>query len=90
VIVLNIVPRIVTGLELVDDEGDEVKVHRINESKGTVTLKTSEGESYSMALRELRGMLRDGQFACLTADVDDDDDDESVAEDEEDDEDEED
>jgi hypothetical protein len=64
------VPRIVTGLELVDDEGDEVIVGAIDHVLGIVTLETDE-DSYSMSLRELRGKLRDGEFAVLDADQDD-------------------
>lgn len=74
------IPRIVTGLELVDDEGDEVVVHKISEAKGVVTLQTSDGDSYSMSLRELRRNLRDGAFAVIDDD-DENEDDELDAED---------
>lgn len=80
------VPRIVKGLELVDDSGDEVRVSGVNEASGVATLKMLEDDdSYTMPLRELRGKLRDGAFAVLedddTSDAEDDGD-----EDEEDDE----
>lgn len=66
------IPRVVKGLELVDDEGDEVVVSKISESKGIATLKTADdGDSYTMSLRELRGKLRDGEFAALDAEDDD-------------------
>jgi len=59
------IPRIIPGLELVDDEGDEVTVSEIDESESTVELETSDGDSYSMSLRELRSKLRDGEFAVV-------------------------
>lgn len=80
-----IIPRIVPGLELIDDEGDEVAVQRIDASRETVELETSDGDSYSMSLRELRSKLRDGEFAVLDDDDDDDDDDEEDTEDDPDD-----
>jgi hypothetical protein len=73
------IPRIVRGLELIDDDGDEVVVQKISEAKGTATLGTSDGDSYSISLRELRSKLRDGEFAsvydaCAEADDDGDED----------------
>ena len=56
------VPRIVVGLELVDDEGDEVVVDEIDSERGTVTLVTSDDDGYEMSVRELRSKLRDGEF----------------------------
>lgn len=81
------IPRVVKGLELVDDEGDEVVVSKISESKGIATLKTADdGDSYTMSLRELRSKLRDGEFAALEAEEDDTSDDAEDDGDEEDDE----
>jgi hypothetical protein len=59
------IPRITVGLELVDDEGNEVIVERLNQSKGTVSLTTGDGDSYSMSLQALRSKLRDGEFARI-------------------------
>lgn len=60
------VPRIVVGLELVDDEGDEVVVDEIDSDRGVVTLvTTSDDDGYEISLRELRGKLRDGEFAAV-------------------------
>ncbi len=67
------IPRITPGLALIDDEGDEVAVRKINESRGTVVLQTSDGDSYSMSLRELRSKLRDGAFAVVDSDEEDED-----------------
>jgi len=76
-----IIPRIVKGLELVDDSGDEVRVARINEASGVATLEMlEEDDSYTISLRELRGKLRDGAFAVLDDDEDDEDDGEEVDE----------
>jgi hypothetical protein len=71
------VPRIVSGLELIDDEGDEVVVYKINVSRGTVMLRTSDDDTYSMLLRELRSKLRDGEFAVVEGDDEDEPDSES-------------
>lgn len=62
------IPRITVGLELVDDEGDQVIVEKLNLSKGTVMLSTSDGETYSMLLRTLRSRLRDGEFVRVDPD----------------------
>ena len=59
------VPRIVVGLQLVDDEGDEVVVDEIDSDRATVTLLTSDDDGYEMSIRELRSKLRDGHFALL-------------------------
>ena len=59
------VPRITPGLELVDDEGDQVVVCEIDKEDETVELEASDGDSYSMSLRELRSKLRDGAFAVV-------------------------
>jgi len=59
------IPRITVGLELVDDEGNEVVVEKLNQSKGTVSLTTDDGDSYSMSLQALRCKLRDGEFARI-------------------------
>ena len=59
------IPRITVGLELVDDEGNEVVVEKLNQSKGTVSLTTGDGDSYSMSLQALRSKLRDGEFARI-------------------------
>lgn len=58
-----IVPRIAVGLALVDDDGDEVVVHKIDQGRGTVTLLTEDGDRYGMSIRDLRSKLRDGDFA---------------------------
>src|SRR5688572_10720368 len=42
------IPRIALGLELVDDDGDEVVVQKINVRKDSVTL-AGEGGSYEMS-----------------------------------------
>ncbi len=60
-----IVPRIIPGLELVDDTGDEVVIQRVNWSADTVVLETSDGDTYSMSLPALRNALRDGDFSLL-------------------------
>jgi hypothetical protein len=62
------IPRITIGLELVDDEGDEVVVTEVDPGEDAVTLEASDGEQYSMSLRNLRSRLRDGDFACLVDD----------------------
>jgi len=59
------IPRITPGLELVDDEGDLVVVSDIDDVEETVELEASDGDSYSMSLRELRVKLRDGDFAAV-------------------------
>jgi len=59
------IPRITVGLELVDDEGNEVVVEKLYLSKGTVSLTTGDGDSYSMSLQVLRSKLRDGEFARI-------------------------
>ena len=59
------IPRITVGLELVDDEGNEVVVEKLYLSKGTVSLTTGDGDSYSMSLQALRSKLRDGEFARI-------------------------
>ena len=66
------IPRIATGLELVDDSGDEVVVSKISEANGVATLRTLDGDdSYTMSVRELRSKLRDGEFAILEPDDND-------------------
>jgi len=62
------IPRITPGLELVDDEGDLVVVSDIDDVEETVELEASDGDSYSMSLRELRVKLRDGDFAAVEDD----------------------
>jgi len=46
------IPRITPGLELVDDEGDEVVVLDIDQADDTVELEASDGDSYSMSPRK--------------------------------------
>jgi len=62
------IPRITPGLELVDDEGDLVVVSDIDDVEETVELEASDGDSYSMSLRELRVKLRVGDFAAVEDD----------------------
>ena len=65
------IPRITSGLELVDDSGDEVCVSGIDEESGIVTLDMlDDDDSYTMSLRELRSRLREGAFAVLEPDED--------------------
>jgi hypothetical protein len=71
------IPRISPGLELVDDEGDEVVVREIHEATDTVDLETSDGDTYCMKIRELRSRLRDGDFVPLEPET------EAMAEDDE-------
>lgn len=59
------IPRITPGLELVDDEGDLVVICEIDDTEETVELESSDGESYSLTLRELRSKLRDGDFVAV-------------------------
>jgi len=66
------IPRITPGLELVDDEGDEVVVLDIDQADDTVELEASDGDSYSMSLRDLRSKLRDGDYAVVVDENDDD------------------
>ncbi len=66
------IPRVSVGLELVDDEGDQVVVCEIDDSDETVELEAADGESYSMTLRELRCKLRDGDFVAVDSDDDSD------------------
>jgi hypothetical protein len=62
------IPRITPGLELVDDEGDLVVVCDIDDVEETAELEVSDGDSYSMSLRELRSKLRDGDFVAVEND----------------------
>jgi predicted DNA-binding transcriptional regulator AlpA len=78
------IPRIAIGLELVDDEGDEVVVRKINSTNSTVTLQSDRTGAYSMSLRDLRCKLRDGEFAIVEDDQDLDDDEEDEPEEDDD------
>ena len=63
------IPRIIPGLELVDDEGDLVVVDSVDDEEQTVDLETDDGDSYSMTLRELRSKLRDGDFVAVDSET---------------------
>lgn len=75
------IPRIAIGLELVDDDGDQVVVRKINSTNSTVTLQSDRTGAYSMSLRDLRCKLRDGEFAVVD-DPDEDEEDEDPEEEE--------
>jgi hypothetical protein len=66
------IPKIEVGLEMIDDEDDEVVVDEIDRGRGTATLVTSDDDWYEMSLRELRSKLQDGEFVVVSTNTDDD------------------
>jgi hypothetical protein len=70
----TVVPAIRRGTRVVDGDGDLATVSHVNQSKGTVHLKTDGGESYTMELRELRRALVDGDYAIAEEELDADED----------------